>query len=72
MLGGLKSLWRKLQGEKPRLPEGHRVYAIGDIHGRLDLLDALHAIIAEDAAKAADRSRTPVYLGSYINRGIGS
>jgi len=26
---------------QPRVPDGRRVYAIGDIHGRLDLLDRL-------------------------------
>ena len=72
MLGGIKSLWRALQGEKPQVPEGHRVYAIGDIHGRLDLLKALHAIIAEDAAGVPDRSKTIIYLGDYIDRGLES
>jgi serine/threonine protein phosphatase 1 len=72
MFGGIKSLWRTLQGQKPRVPKGHRIYAIGDIHGRLDLLNALHAIIAEDAAHAPDRSKTIVYLGDYIDRGLES
>ena len=36
-----------------RVPSGFRVYAIGDIHGRLDLLHQLHQMILEDAQGAA-------------------
>ncbi len=36
----------------PAVPAGSRVYAIGDIHGRADLLALLHAAILEDAAQA--------------------
>ena len=31
-------------------PAGERIYAIGDIHGRSDLLQRLHEMILEDAA----------------------
>jgi diadenosine tetraphosphatase ApaH/serine/threonine PP2A family protein phosphatase len=49
-----------------RLPDGMGVYAIGDIHGRLDLLEELLAKIRADA----DASRnTLVFLGDYIDRG---
>jgi len=53
----------------PRVPDGHRLYAIGDIHGRVDLLDALHAMIVADATAGAARRGTIVYLGDYIDRG---
>ena len=33
----------------PRIPDGLLLYAIGDIHGRLDLLSRLHQIIRQDA-----------------------
>jgi serine/threonine protein phosphatase 1 len=51
---------------------GQRVYAVGDVHGCLDRLRALHGLIAEDlAARPAD---TPVlvHLGDYIDRGPDS
>lgn len=54
------------------LPPDTRVYAIGDIHGRADLLRRLHAMIAEDAARAAEREKVAVYLGDYIDRGLES
>lgn len=51
------------------VPDGHLVYAIGDIHGRLDLLDRLLAMIADDAApRRADRISV-VFLGDIIDRG---
>ena len=55
----------------PSVPPGRRVYAIGDIHGRLDLLRELHGRIAHDGA-GFDGERTVVYLGDYIDRGPAS
>ena len=54
------------------LPQGQRVYAIGDVHGCLDRLEALHALIAEDlAARPADGAAL-VHLGDYVDRGPDS
>jgi serine/threonine protein phosphatase 1 len=47
------------------------VYAIGDVHGMADLLDALIACIEADAQEAG-RPATLVFLGDLINRGPGS
>jgi len=55
-----------------RLAEGHRIYAIGDIHGRRDLLEALHVKILADAARADAPAKTIVYLGDYVDRGPDS
>jgi serine/threonine protein phosphatase 1 len=52
-----------------RVPEGTCVYAIGDIHGRADLLGALHRQIEADAAARNARRRVVVYLGDYVDRG---
>ena len=61
------------EDSRHRVPEGRRVYAIGDIHGRLDLLERLHAMISEDSRNAAsDAARVIVYLGDYIDRGPDS
>lgn len=50
-------------------PPGLRIYAIGDIHGRLDLLEALHEKIGADAAEHESERRQLVYLGDYVDRG---
>lgn len=54
------------------LPPGLRLYAIGDAHGCTDKLDAIHAAIAEDAARAPEPDRVVVYLGDYVDRGPDS
>lgn len=57
----------------PSTPENTRIYAIGDIHGRFDLLKKLHALIEEDAASCAENCRKViVYIGDYIDRGLES
>lgn len=54
------------------MPPDTRVYAIGDVHGRADLLDALHGRIVDDADAAPEARRIAVYLGDYIDRGPDS
>src|SRR5258706_895552 len=53
------------------VPAGMRVYAVGDIHGRLDLLDTIQEKIVRDSAEATGE-RIIVYLGDYIDRGADS
>jgi serine/threonine protein phosphatase 1 len=54
-------------------PQGVRLYAIGDIHGRADLLEVLHQRILEDAAAApAGLRHRLIYLGDYVDRGLQS
>ncbi len=61
-----RSRWRRAPG---RLPDGERVYAIGDIHGRLDLLRILIAAIDEEQQRARPARPTLVFLGDYVDRG---
>jgi len=54
-------------------PEGECIYAIGDIHGRCDLLERLIVEIEQDAAELPNGTRaTIVFLGDYIDRGLQS
>lgn len=51
------------------VPPGSRVYAVGDVHGRIDLLDRLLDLIADDAAGSGAARRVVVFLGDYVDRG---
>jgi serine/threonine protein phosphatase 1 len=51
------------------VPEGQRVYAIGDIHGRLDLFEQLIAAIDADDASRPEADTTVILLGDLIDRG---
>src|SRR5690606_1269380 len=48
---------------------GRRVYAVGDIHGRLDLLDQLLAKIEADDASRGTADTHVIFLGDLIDRG---
>ena len=57
----------------PALPKGQLLYAVGDIHGRLDLLRDLLQLIEDDAhARSHASRRTLVFLGDYVDRGPDS
>ncbi len=49
-----------------------RTYAIGDIHGHLDLLRTVHDWIAADRARVGDREAPIVHLGDLVDRGPDS
>jgi len=67
---GTVELQRPAAPPRARSTEGQLIYAVGDIHGRYDLLKAALAQIAADAT-VEGRGRTPllVLLGDYIDRG---
>ena len=52
-----------------RAPKGRRAYAVGDIHGRLDLLDSLLADIERDIGSRPAAESYLVFLGDLIDRG---
>lgn len=54
------------------LPDGQRVYAIGDIHGCLELLDELLRQIDADDAARGDAQTQLVFLGDLVDRGPDS
>ncbi len=57
---------------EPAVPAGCVVWAVGDIHGRLDLLlPMVEAIVSDLAASEATRKMV-VFLGDYIDRGPDS
>ncbi len=59
-------------GKTAETPKNMRLYAVGDIHGRLDLLTRLLAMIEEDAASHVLKDKKLIFLGDYIDRGVNS
>lgn len=55
----------------PSLPADMRLYAVGDVHGRLDLLRHLLDKIAADSKTAGGKVQK-IFLGDYIDRGLQS
>lgn len=51
------------------IPAGQRLYAIGDIHGRLDLLETLLDLIETDNAARLSTKTQLLFLGDLIDRG---
>jgi serine/threonine protein phosphatase 1 len=57
---------------KPRLPDGIRIYAVGDVHGRADLLQSLLTVIDADIERSRPERAIQVFLGDYVDRGPDS
>ena len=76
MIGSLRQFLRPRVGHSaPAIPEGRRVYAVGDIHGRLDLLTALASAIEMDDSRRsamAVAETTTILLGDLVDRGPDS
>lgn len=74
MLRSLRQIFKERSANRriARVPDGERYYVIGDIHGRLDLFDALiEAIEADDAAQPPAQTIV-ILLGDLIDRGPDS
>lgn len=62
-------------GQKKRGPlgaRGYRAYAVGDIHGRFDLLSQLLDAVHEDLRRRPARKVLLVFVGDLIDRGPAS
>lgn len=55
--------------QAPALPAGCRVYAIGDVHGRLDLMQHLLVAVEADRAARPPAHNYVIQLGDFIDRG---
>ncbi|MDQ2804279.1 MAG: metallophosphoesterase, partial [Pseudomonadota bacterium] len=55
-----------------RLPHGTRVYAVGDVHGCLAELRAMHQAIGDDLAARPPAAAILIYLGDLIDHGPDS
>lgn len=66
IISALEALFSR-RGRGASVGPDHRVYAVGDIHGRADLLSSLMDQIDRDGEPVANESL--VFLGDYVDRG---
>lgn len=57
---------------RPQGPQRLAIYAVGDVHGRVDLLQQTFTFIDEDIRQAQPEQTVQVLLGDYIDRGPAS
>jgi serine/threonine protein phosphatase 1 len=62
-----------VHGRPPAVPRGIRMFVVGDLHGRLDLLLGIEELIRADL-RDSGRSRDAfvVHLGDFVDRGYDS
>lgn len=67
-------IWKWLPAPKlkPKIPDDTRVYAIGDVHGRADLLTRAFSAIDKSLVAHPVPNPVQVMLGDYIDRGPNS
>src|SRR5215207_4822689 len=69
-------MWRRFRKaaeiSPPKMPAGSRVYAIGDVHGRADLLQETFAKIDNHRGAYPIANAIEITLGDYIDRGPSS
>ena len=70
---GLFARFKRPVERRPAAPAGALIYAVGDVHGRLDLLKQLTDAIFADIAQAAPGQKPEiVFVGDYVDRGADS
>ena len=74
MLKSIRNLFDRYESQPPsaEVPAGQRVYAVGDIHGRLDLFEALIEAIEQDDTACGRAETTVILLGDLVDRGPDS
>lgn len=71
LLSWARKFLNRQDAPAPVVPPGMRIYAVGDIHGRLDLLNGLLNQIEVDSQSGPENVLT-VFLGDYVDRGPDS
>ncbi|CAM3232446.1 Calcineurin-like phosphoesterase domain-containing protein [Sphingomonas antarctica] len=67
-----KRLFSRPEPRAHALPAGQRIYAVGDVHGRLDLFEELLAKIRADDGQRGAADTHLVLLGDLVDRGADS
>lgn len=62
-------MFSRKERKEPHGARGHRAYVVGDVHGRLDLLDMLLGEIEADLERRPAAKAVLVFVGDLIDRG---
>lgn len=65
-------MWKGVHFLDASGPDGMRIYAIGDVHGRLDLLQRMHARIRAELEREPVPDWRIIHVGDYTDRGPDS
>jgi serine/threonine protein phosphatase 1 len=69
-------VWRSSASQtktrRPTIPDGIRIYAIGDVHGCADLLTEVLTFVDSDLMVNPTPRSIQVFLGDYVDRGPAS
>lgn len=60
------------EAQRATVPPDHFVVAVGDLHGRLDLLEELWKRIDDESRRSSARQRILIFVGDYVDRGLQS
>ena len=73
MLSKLRNLFSaEPSAQSAALPAGQRAYAVGDVHGRADLFEALIEAVETDDASRGPADSLVILLGDLVDRGPDS
>jgi len=65
-------MFSRRKADPPSGAQGYRAYVVGDVHGRLDLLDALLERIHSDLEARPASDAVLVFVGDLVDRGPSS
>lgn len=66
------AFFRNRTARLPAGPRGHRAYVVGDVHGRLDLLERMIAMVEDDCGRGPVKKASLIFVGDLIDRGAHS
>jgi serine/threonine protein phosphatase 1 len=59
----------KRQRQQAQVPAGTRLYVVGDVHGRADLLNRMFELIYDDIGSDRALNVVEIFIGDYVDRG---
>jgi serine/threonine protein phosphatase 1 len=65
----LGKLFDRVGPHKAAIPAGRRLYVVGDIHGRADLLNRMFDLIYQDMRAKSPERVIEIFIGDYVDRG---